>query len=993
MPELAASLRIRLIDDLTAGARTVGNSLTDLRRDARAASMSVAGDSTRIGIATTEMARDATEAGTRIQGELADSAARLGSNTTTQAALIERFATSVGGASIQAGGSLAEMARSADRAADRGGASADQWAADYRDAARSLGLSADQIEGEMARMARGADRASDRAGDAADRLGRRHRDAERDTGWATRSMGSAWRALDIVDDIGGVIGMVDGLTRGLREMMQATIEASREVESELARLASIDLEAAPADLAARREWADTFASQRGGAISELVAIRTPELLGLVSDAEGGGLRGADAERAAEMAAGLSRLPGAGAPDQSMDALMRMSLFADPARDMAPQLEGWADEVAETQRVFYVSALADLNEAISTGVGTAQSYGVDREVFLASLGTFHRVTSGSEAGEAFNSIMEEMVGGMRDMGLEPAVTAAGKLDFEGSLERLRAHRLERTDLTDVDWVSLLMENFGELGGREIGNLTGALWEEFRAGIPQIAAADEADMLTTRLVRMSDDRNLRAAQIDARAEVANAAAGDQNRWIDDLMLGIRGRVVDERLHAAEVVGSLRAGEQIPTESLRSLDILTRLDIAFTESFRRDVSGGQIMQVLFGSGAAMPATLAEGVAAGGPALGQAVEGMLNREVAPRMAHSDAEIGPLSRLTAAGRAIPETMAEGVALGAGGLAAALLSTLQLPGERLELGATFGPLAPPEMHEAGTLALAAAFGLIEPPLLPGLGPLGIDAAFSAIDPPLLPNLGPLGIDAAFSAIAPPLLPALGPLGIMAAFSAIAPPLLPNLGPLGIDAAFGTIDPPLLPTLGPLGLLAAFGAIAPPLLPNLGPLGIDAAFSAIAPPLLPALGPLGIMAAFSAIDPPLLPNLGPLGIDASFSAIAPPLLPKLDLSEIEASLGPRQAPLLSLLAGKGIGSGLDPAALLAALAGQGALPADRDALDALRRSVEELIAEMRTRRRAAGADAGVEHGGRVSIDHMELSLGEGETMRVLSDLVDLVGGRR
>ena len=37
------------------------------------------------------------------------------------------------------------------------------------------------------------------------------------------------------------------------------------------------------------------------------------------------------------------------------------------------------------------------------------------------------------------------------------------------------------------------------------------------------------------------------------------------------------------------------------------------------------------------------------------------MSPEVTPRLAQSDAQIGPLSRLTASGRAIPETLAAGV--------------------------------------------------------------------------------------------------------------------------------------------------------------------------------------------------------------------------------------------------------------------------------------------------------------------------------------------
>ena len=82
---------------------------------------------------------------------------------------------------------------------------------------------------------------------------------------------------------------------------------------------------------------------------------------------------------------------------------------------------------------------------------------------------------------------------------------------------------------------------------------------------------------------------------------------------------------------------------------------------------------------SGQAIPQTLAAGVTEGGPALGEATGLMLDQMVKPQLPSSDAEVGALSRLTEAGRAIPETMAQGVAQGA-----AALAGLQLPTPTVE---------------------------------------------------------------------------------------------------------------------------------------------------------------------------------------------------------------------------------------------------------------------------------------------------------------------
>ena len=82
----------------------------------------------------------------------------------------------------------------------------------------------------------------------------------------------------------------------------------------------------------------------------------------------------------------------------------------------------------------------------------------------------------------------------------------------------------------------------------------------------------------------------------------------------------------------------------------------------------------------GQAIPATMAGGVAEGGPALGAGIATTLGEQVAPLMPQSDALIGPLANLTAWGAAIPATLAEGVTLGAPALAASVAAAFESAG-------------------------------------------------------------------------------------------------------------------------------------------------------------------------------------------------------------------------------------------------------------------------------------------------------------------------
>ena len=82
----------------------------------------------------------------------------------------------------------------------------------------------------------------------------------------------------------------------------------------------------------------------------------------------------------------------------------------------------------------------------------------------------------------------------------------------------------------------------------------------------------------------------------------------------------------------------------------------------------------------GQAIPATMAGGVAEGGPALGAGIATTLGEQVNPLMPQSDALTGPLANLTAWGAAIPQTLAEGVALGAPALAASVATAFESAG-------------------------------------------------------------------------------------------------------------------------------------------------------------------------------------------------------------------------------------------------------------------------------------------------------------------------
>ena len=184
---------------------------------------------------------------------------------------------------------------------------------------------------------------------------------------------------------------------------------------------------------------------------------------------------------------------------------------------------------------------------------------------------------------------------------------------------------------------------------------------------------------------------------------------------------------------------------------------------------------------SGEAAMVAMGVGAQDGAPELGRSVEQGYEDHVEPLNPQSDAERGPLSRLTDAGRAIPETMAAGAATAAGSLEA-VLAALALPTPDIPLGPVPElAVATPDMPE---LALPT-------PDIP-LGPVP-ELAVATPDIPLgpVPELAVATPDMPELALPTPDIP-LGPVPELA----VATPDIP-LGPVP-ELALPTPDIPLGP---------------------------------------------------------------------------------------------------------------------------------------------------------------------------------------------------
>ncbi len=887
----------------------------------------------------------------------------------------------------------------------------DRFSAGMSAAARQADRATDRMASGAERMARTTSRAADRAERATDGLARGTRDAGRETGRATRLMDSAWRGLDILDDISGVAGMVWDLTAGFREAAAEVITLSREVESALAKIDSIEAAAKPGaggvaatfDAGYRASprvlaAAQQFALGRAGVVSEMAPLYEADFIRIAKE----GLSAGFEESAAIALAGYSAGLGYAAEGTTSDAaeLLRpaYALMADPAADAKMEVARLADQAARTQAFFDTPTLPLLTEAVTTAAPLASQHGIPSEVVFATVGAFHDAKiTGSEAGEALKSILEEFSEGMEKLGLAKVTTAAGAMDFPATIARLREYRAQ-SGLSDTDWADH-MKVFGEEGASAIATLTGSkVYPKFAGAVSEIAESE--GVVLRRLGEVADTREMQRTRIAVKRASSQRRRGDRWEPMDRAQLDVRNWWQDRRAEALDT-----------DEWLRNPDLRPGVPTYF------DVDDSTA------AGRAIPVTLAEGVGQGGSKFTAEMENMLQRGADEQLPHSDARRGPLAQLTASGRAIPETLATGVEQGAGVLTAAMTAALPLPGifaATLESPAlpTLPPLVadsyaaeldPPAAPVLPPLIAASAAADLEPPALPALPPLVADSyaaeldppaapvpppliaasAAADLEPPALPTLPPLVADTFTAELDPPAAPVPPPLIADSAAADLEPPALPTLPPLVADTFTAELDPPAAPVPPPLIADSAAADLEPPALPTLPPLVADTFTADLDPPAAPASMPLVAASLATELEPPALPTLPPLVADSYAAELDPPatpVLPPLIAASAAADLEPPALPTLPALvadADLDPSAAPDPAPPSTAPASAPPLLRQSPAPSGLAAAVRDLTREIRRLR--------TENGAGVTIEHVELHAEDADLMRAAEGLAALRGG--
>ena len=772
-----------------------------------------------------------------------------------------------------------------DAAFGRMGAGSDRWAADYRAAALDLGLSNDMIGDDMSRMARETGRATDRARDEMGRFAAGTRRAGDQTGESTGLMQRAWRGLDIIDDIGGVIGMVSSLTAGMREMATEAIESSRDVELSLSRIASLQTQyagGAGGELAIAERGRVAEAAYRFAAgqtdLGEMIPLRETEYIQRTKEARSAGL-GIEAAMALTERSALLGVGAEGTTTEAAELLRPLyNIMGDKAAAPMEEIARLTDQVAAAQAQFDIPALGALTEAVSTAATLSRERGLPTEVMLSSIGAFFQGgKSGSEAGEALNSALEEIVGGMEELGTSVVRTAEGYLDLPATLDVLRG-----LDLGDPTARATTMQDaFGELGSVALALLSGSQYESLTGGIDAIR--DSEGIALARAEPVAATRAMRAERIAVMGETDRRAFGDSIEPLDDMMLDIQEAGLRTRLRNREegrVGGQLGELFRMQEERIRAEGGRSLL--------------GSFALLFDPAGRAIPETMATGVDAGGASLGAAMDTMLGREVTPRLPESDAQIGPLSVLTAAGRAIPMTMAAGVLQSQDILGGALSGALTLPElpEPLaqELLAQFGTVDPAVLPEPLAQELLAQFGTVDPAVLPEPLAQELLAQFGTVDPAVLPEPLAQELLAQFGTVDPAVLPEPLAQELLAQFGTVDPAVLPEPLAQELLAQFGTVDPAVLPEPLAQELLAEYGTVDPAVLPEPIAQELLAEYGTVDPAVLPEPLAQELLAQFGTVDPAVLPEPLAQELLAQYGTVDPAVLPPPLAQELLAEYG-------------------------------------------------------------------------------------------------------
>jgi TP901 family phage tail tape measure protein len=146
-------------------------------------------------------------------------------------------------------------------------------------------------------------------------------------------------------------------------------------------------------------------------------------------------------------------------------------LGNKAADAGTEFDRIADVLAETQALYQIKDLEQLNESLKMGAPAAIQYGVSLEQLSTVLGALNTAgLQGSMAGTAFSATMRQMLKASKSLHFGIAKTKTGAVDFVGTLHNIEKKYGSFAKMTDAQ-KSAFQKAFGDEGLRAVALMLG------------------------------------------------------------------------------------------------------------------------------------------------------------------------------------------------------------------------------------------------------------------------------------------------------------------------------------------------------------------------------------------------------------------------------------------------------------------------------------------------------------------------------------------
>ncbi|HEX2871656.1 MAG TPA: phage tail tape measure protein [Polyangiaceae bacterium] len=274
--------------------------------------------------------------------------------------------------------------------------------------------------------------------------------------------------------------------------------------------------------------------------------------------------------------------------------------ADKAANAKTEIERLGDVVTKTQQTFQFANLGQLNEGLKYGIPSALQFGIEIEELSAVIGVLNnKGLQGSMAGTAFGASMRSMQKASKALRFDIAQTAAGGVDFTGTVQNIEKRFGRLGDMTDETKQKFALA-FGDEGWRGLSLLL-ANTDDLSKGLAQVK--DNAGATARAAAEIESKGSARWTILGNRITALKVGLGDALAPAAEKALGAFGRLVgigDEWLSTNQALLSQKLGEKI-TEWTPIVESFGKgMKDAFNDAKPTIEAVGSALSGVFGEGA---------------------------------------------------------------------------------------------------------------------------------------------------------------------------------------------------------------------------------------------------------------------------------------------------------------------------------------------------------------------------------------------------------